>query len=73
MKKNAIIALALAVTLCFAGCGRNKPEESQATEPATTAPITVPSMPEMTMPSENIPDPTVDSNSGNNPTEDTAK
>ena len=73
MKTNAIIALALAVTFCFAGCGRNKPEETQATEPATTAPITVPTMPDMTIPSENIPDPTVESNSGNNQTEDTAK
>ena len=61
MKKFAVIAVALAMVLSFSACGRNK---NQPTTPSRdTQPITVPTMPDMTMPSTNIPDPTVDSNS----------
>ena len=61
MKKFAIIATALAMVLSFSACGKNK---NQPTTPSrATQPITVPTKPDMTMPSTNIPDPTVDSNS----------
>ena len=61
MKKFFVIALALALTLSMGACGRRKQTPTQATR--DTAPITVPTTPTMTMPTSNIPDPTVDSNS----------
>lgn len=61
MKKLFVIALALALTLSMGACGRRKQTPTEATR--DTAPITVPTTPTMTMPTSNIPDPTVDSNS----------
>ena len=61
MKKFAVIALAVAMVLSFTACGRKK---NQATMPTRdTTPVTVPTTEDMTMPTSNIPDPTVDSNS----------
>ena len=72
MKKFFALVPALLLIASLAGCGRNdtepETEPSQIITPSTT-PITVPTLPDMTMPSSNIPDPTVDSNSGNNETE----
>ena len=76
MKKIFALVPALLLIASLAGCGRNnaepETEPSQSITPSTI-PITVPTLPDMTMPSSNIPDPTVDSNSGNNETEAPAK
>lgn len=61
MKKIAAIALVLVLILTMAACGRRRNNAAETTR--DTMPITVPTMPDMTMPSSNIPDPTVDSNS----------
>lgn len=70
MKKTAIFTLILALIFSMSACGRRR--DNRETTPSTTSspttestsdPITVPTLPDMTMPSENIPDPTVDSNS----------
>jgi len=70
MKKITVFALILALIFSLSACGRRREEKettpAQTTAPTTaptTEPITVPTLPDMTMPSENIPDPTVDSNS----------
>ena len=72
MKKIFALVPARLLIASLAGCGRNdaepETEPSQIITPSTT-PITVPTLPDMTMPSSNIPDPTVNSNSGNNETE----
>ena len=61
MKKFAVIVMSLVMVLSFSACGRNN---KQPTTPSRdTQPITVPTESDMTMPSTNIPDPTVDSNS----------
>ena len=70
MKRTAVFALILTLIFCLSACGGRQEERdttpnttnAPATEP-TSEPITVPTLPDMTMPSENIPDPTVDSNS----------
>lgn len=61
MKKFTVIALVLVLTVSLAACGRRRNEPTETTR--DTTPITVPTVPDMTMPSSNIPDPTVDSNS----------
>lgn len=61
MKKFSVIALVLVLTISLAACGRRANRPTEATR--DTTPITVPTVPDMTMPSTNIPDPTVDSNS----------
>lgn len=62
MKKTTVFALVLMLIFCLSACrARNTQKESAPA--GTTQPITVPSLPDMTMPSENIPDPTVDSHS----------
>lgn len=63
MKKFSVIALVLALTLSLGACGRRKNNSVTTTPTKDSTPITVPTMPDMTMPSTNIPDPTVDSNS----------
>ena len=67
MKKIGILLMALALTVCFFGCGEKDtpattPSTSTNTEPSSTV---IPTMPDPTMDS-NIPDPTVDSNSTEN-------
>lgn len=66
MKKLCALMLAMLILAALAGCGRK--HEEPKTQPSTE-PITIPTVPDMTMPSSNIPDPTVDSNSGNGETE----
>ena len=61
MKEISVIALVIVLTLSLGACGRKKQEPTQTTR--DTAPMTVPTMPDMTTPTSNIPDPTVDSNS----------
>ena len=61
MKKLSVIALIIVMALSLGACGRKKQEPIQTT--GDTTPMTVPTMPDMTMPTSNIPDPTVDSNS----------
>ena len=82
MKKFTLFAFILMLIIGLSACGRNEMEPSSApsttgstetTTEATSEPITVPSMPDMTLPSSNVPDPTVDSNSGNSVTEETTK
>lgn len=62
MKKIAVITLCLAMLFSLAACRRNNAEPATETT-GNTEPITVPTIPDMTEPSSNIPDPTVDSNS----------
>ena len=67
MKRYIAAFLALSVTVCLWGCGRRQPEPTTgANDTADTAPTT-PSV-TVTIPTidENIPDPTVDSNSTEN-------
>ncbi len=59
MKKYAIIALALMLSLCLAACGRRNEPTTASTARPSTAPTIMTTMPTVT----NIPDPTVDSNS----------
>ena len=61
MKKIILPAIILAVVFSFSGCGRRNEENMQPSE--TTQPITVPTLPDATLPSSNIPDPSVESNS----------
>ena len=67
MKRSmiTIVALLLAVFLSACGCTNRVNDVTTPTTKPTTAPTTEPivSMPDMTVPSTNIPDPTVDSNS----------
>lgn len=59
MKKFAIIALALVMTLCLAACGRRNNNETSA--PTTTASTTDTIIPNMDPTiATNIPDPSVD-------------
>ena len=62
MKKSIIFSLVLMLVFCLSAC-RNRNAQKESTPSGTTQPITVPTLPDMTMPSENIPDPTVDSHS----------
>ena len=73
MQKIVILTLALIIMSSLCACRKQNIEQATAaTEPqAPTEQITIPSMPDMTMPSTNIPDPTVDSHSEYTETEAT--
>ena len=62
MKRFTTIALIATLIFCISACGK-KEQRKETTPSGTTQPITVPTMPDMTMPSTNIPDPTVESHS----------
>ena len=61
MKKFSVIALVLVLAVSMCACGKRNNEPTRTTR--DTTPTTVPTVPTVTMPSTNIPDPTVDSNS----------
>lgn len=62
MKKITVFILLVTLVFCMCACRSEKMENE--TEPSgTTQPITMPTLPDMTMPSTNIPDPTVESHS----------
>ena len=76
MKKIIVFTLVLIIMASLCACRKENNTQTTAateTQAPSTEPVTIPSMPDMTMPSSNIPDPTVDSNSGNPETEPTEK
>jgi len=62
MKRFTAIALIVTLIFCVSAC-RKKEQQKETAPSGTTQPITVPTMPDMTVPSTNIPDPTVESHS----------